>query len=83
MMIRSTVGRLPTDHPPTIIMPLHSLYIFDKKGKTLFNKCFVKEKEPADLDLLAEQRKLVFGMRECIIVETTDRHLWSSFPCIN
>jgi hypothetical protein len=47
-------------------MPVHSLHVFDRKGKTLFTKKFVKENqnESADsnTDLLAEQRKLVFGM---------------------
>jgi len=43
-------------------MPVHSLHIFDRKGKTLYTKRFVKDtaEEPTD-DLLAEQRKLVFG----------------------
>ena len=47
-------------------MPVHSLHIFDRKGKTLFTKRFAKQdttnSENADPDLLAEQRKLVFGM---------------------
>ncbi|KAL7576632.1 hypothetical protein ACA910_005569 [Epithemia clementina (nom. ined.)] len=55
-------------------MPVHSLHIFDRKGKTLFTKRFIKEPQSggggdnttaatADPDqLLAEQRKLVFGM---------------------
>jgi hypothetical protein len=43
-------------------MPVHSLHIFDRKGKTLFTKTFVKEKETQDLETLSEQRKLVFGM---------------------
>jgi hypothetical protein len=40
--------------------------VFDKKGKTLFTKRFVKSSSPTeeadDEALLAEQRKLVFGM---------------------
>ena len=43
-------------------MPVHSLHIFDRKGKTLFTKRFVKDTDNTDPDLLAEQRKLVFGM---------------------
>mmetsp|Transcript_12480 Transcript_12480/g.23916 ORF Transcript_12480/g.23916 Transcript_12480/m.23916 type:complete len:160 (+) Transcript_12480:96-575(+) len=50
-------------------MPVHSLHIFDRKGKTLFTKRFVKETaeessstDNNNADLLAEQRKLVFGM---------------------
>ena len=45
-------------------MPVHSLHIFDRKGKTLFTKRFIKDssEENADPEQLAEQRKLVFGM---------------------
>jgi hypothetical protein len=46
-------------------MPVHSLHIFDRKGKTLFTKRFAKDDPaapPVDTELLAEQRKLVFGM---------------------
>ena len=44
-------------------MPVHSVHIFDRKGKTLFTKCYAKRKD-GDLDenQLSEQRKLVFGM---------------------
>lgn len=49
-------------------MTVHSFHIFDRKGKTLFTKCFVKRapKEGKNLqeeeEQLSEQRKLVFGM---------------------
>jgi hypothetical protein len=45
-------------------MPVHSLHIFDRKGKTLFTKRYAKDDAtaPVDTELLAEQRKLVFGM---------------------
>ena len=43
-------------------MPVHSLHIFDRKGKTLFTKRFVKDTEPVNPELLSEQRQLVFGM---------------------
>lgn len=53
-------------------MGVHTLHVFDRKGKTLFTKCFIKnnpksEKEEhvtdeEDAEQLAEQRKLVFGM---------------------
>ena len=46
-------------------MPVHSLHIFDRKGKTLFTKRYAKPdpSEPQDdPEQLAEQRKLVFGM---------------------
>ena len=45
-------------------MAVHSLHIFDRKGKTLFTKRYAKESstEEADPEQLAEQRKLVFGM---------------------
>ena len=48
-------------------MPVHSLHIFDRKGKTLFTKRFIMDTNSnndnnADAEQLAEQRKLVFGM---------------------
>lgn len=44
-------------------MPVHSLHIFDRTGKTLFTKRFVKEdSEATDFEQLSDQRKLVFGM---------------------
>jgi hypothetical protein len=45
-------------------MPVHSLHIFDRKGKTLFTKRYIKTSQPPEQDdeFLAEQRKLVFGM---------------------
>lgn len=42
-------------------MPVHSLHVFDRKGKTLFTKRFITDENVQD-ELLAEQRKLVFGM---------------------
>jgi hypothetical protein len=43
-------------------MPVHSLLIFDRKGRTLFTKRFVKDTEETDLEALSDQHKLVFGM---------------------
>lgn len=47
-------------------MPVHSLHVFDRKGKTLFTKRYAKKDkdEPGEEDeeQLSEQRKLVFGM---------------------
>lgn len=43
-------------------MPVHSLHVFDRKGKTIFTKRFVKDLEETDPEQLSEQRKLVFGM---------------------
>lgn len=43
-------------------MTVHSLHIFDRKGKTLFTKRYVRENAKVDLEQQAEQRKLVFGM---------------------
>lgn len=46
-------------------MPLHSVYVFDRKGKTLFTKRYIDpeaEQDDESAALLAEQRKLVFGM---------------------
>jgi trafficking protein particle complex subunit 1 len=45
-------------------MGVHSLHIFDRKGKTLFTKRYAKNnnESPDDEQLLSEQRKLVFGM---------------------
>ena len=44
-------------------MTVHSLHIFDRKGTTLFTKCYAKyQNKNQDPAQLAEQRKLVFGM---------------------
>lgn len=44
-------------------MTVHSFHIFDRKGKTLFTKRYIKSgKEKIDEESLSEQRKLVFGM---------------------
>ena len=51
-------------------MTVHSFHVFDRKGKTLFTKCYVKtpkedktqEEILAEREQLSEQRKLVFGM---------------------
>jgi hypothetical protein len=46
-------------------MTVHSFHIFDRKGKTLFTKRYVKsndERDDLDNEQLSEQRKLVFGM---------------------
>ena len=55
-------------------MTVHSLHIFDRKGKTLFSKTYsqaaaVRQQQirqtsqrPAEEDPVDEQRKLVFGM---------------------
>lgn len=43
-------------------MPVHSLHIFDRKGKTLFTRRFIKDADQTDSEQLSEQRKLVFGM---------------------
>jgi hypothetical protein len=43
-------------------MPVHSLHVFDRRGKTLFTKQYIKGKDAQDLETLSEQRKLVFGM---------------------
>mmetsp|Transcript_15029 Transcript_15029/g.34852 ORF Transcript_15029/g.34852 Transcript_15029/m.34852 type:complete len:235 (-) Transcript_15029:4-708(-) len=51
-------------------MTVHSFHIFDRKGKTLYTKCYIKkptstkgEKTPEEEEeQLSEQRKLVFGM---------------------
>ena len=49
-----------------IIMTVHSFHIFDRKGKTLFTKRYIKDlaTDPADDsdEQLSEQRKLIFGM---------------------
>jgi len=46
-------------------MPVHSLHVFDRKGRTLYTKRYARleagERQPDEADL-AEQRKLVFGM---------------------
>lgn len=44
-------------------MAVHSIHIFDRRGKTLFTKQYAKSKGPQeDEEYLSEQRKLVFGM---------------------
>ena len=46
-------------------MTVHSFHIFDRKGKTLFTKRYIKTTTPTSEDeeeQLSEQRKLVFGM---------------------
>ena len=50
-------------------MTVHSFHIFDRRGKTLFTKCYVKKGPPKEgkslqeeEEQLSEQRKLVFGM---------------------
>ncbi|KAL7452553.1 hypothetical protein ACHAWC_004292 [Mediolabrus comicus] len=45
-------------------MTVHAIHIFDRKGKTLFTKRYTGKKQTAaqDAELLAEQRKLIFGM---------------------
>lgn len=49
-------------------MTVHSLHIFDRRGKTLFTKNYspISQQIPANVDdeeeYLAEKRKLIFGM---------------------
>jgi hypothetical protein len=44
-------------------MTVHSFHIFDRRGKTLFTKRYIKSLGvPDDVEQLSEQRKLVFGM---------------------
>jgi len=51
-------------------MTVHSFHIFDRKGKTLYTKCYVKKtaaqkegrSQEEEQEQLSEQRKLVFGM---------------------
>jgi hypothetical protein len=43
-------------------MTVHSFHIFDRKGKTIFTKRYIKGSAPEDEEQLSEQRKLVFGM---------------------
>mmetsp|Transcript_25238 Transcript_25238/g.39634 ORF Transcript_25238/g.39634 Transcript_25238/m.39634 type:complete len:184 (+) Transcript_25238:100-651(+) len=45
-------------------MTVHAIHIFDRKGKTLFTKRYTGKKQTAaqDAELVAEQRKLIFGM---------------------
>jgi trafficking protein particle complex subunit 1 len=46
-------------------MTVHAIHIFDRKGKTLFTKRYTGNKKQTsqdDAELLAEQRKLIFGM---------------------
>jgi hypothetical protein len=46
-----------------LIMAVHSIHIFDRRGKTLFTKRYAKSQGPAeDAEQQSEQRKLVFGM---------------------
>lgn len=47
----------------TLIMGVHSIHIFDRRGKTLFTKRYAKSQGVnEDEEQLSEQRKLVFGM---------------------
>jgi hypothetical protein len=47
----------------SINMTVHSFHIFDRRGKTLFTKRYIKSLGvPDDVEQLSEQRKLVFGM---------------------
>ena len=45
-------------------MTVYALHIFDRKGKTLFTKRYssTKQQPVQDAEMLAEQRKLIFGM---------------------
>ena len=43
-------------------MAVLSFHIFDRKGKTLFTKRYMKSTGPEDEEQLSEQRKLIFGM---------------------
>jgi trafficking protein particle complex subunit 1 len=43
-------------------MTVHSFHIFDRRGKTLFTKRYIKGSGNEDLEQLSEQRKLIFGM---------------------
>jgi hypothetical protein len=43
-------------------MVVLSFHIFDRKGKTLFTKRYMKSSGPEDEEQLSEQRKLIFGM---------------------
>lgn len=44
-------------------MGVHSIHIFDRKGKTLFTKTYGDDSDTnGDQDQLSEQRKLIFGM---------------------
>jgi hypothetical protein len=47
-------------------MAVHSMHIFDRKGKTLFTKRYAKvdplPEAADDAEKLSEQRKLIFGM---------------------
>ena len=45
-------------------MTVHSLHIFDRKGKTLFTKRYSPSSSISadDAEQLSEQRKLIFGM---------------------
>lgn len=44
-------------------MGVHSIHVFDRKGKTLFTKRYAEDGDDApDEENASEQRKLVFGM---------------------
>lgn len=43
-------------------MTVNSFHIFDRKGKTLFTKRYIKGSGIEDAEHLSEQRKLIFGM---------------------
>ena len=43
-------------------MTVHSFHIFDRRGKTIFTKRYIKGSGNEDLEQLSEQRKLIFGM---------------------
>jgi hypothetical protein len=43
-------------------MPVHSLHIFDRKGKTLFTKLYAAQQTTITEEDMDEQRKLIFGM---------------------
>jgi hypothetical protein len=48
-------------------MGVHSIHVFDRRGKTLFTKRYTKSQGAVgdaieDAEQLSEQRKLVFGM---------------------
>ena len=53
-------GKSPTHNEMTV----HSLHIFDRKGKTLFTKRYTPSSSTSadDVEQLSEQRKLIFGM---------------------
>lgn len=43
-------------------MGVHSIHIFDRKGKTLFTKRYAKGGVQDDEEQLSDRHKLVFGM---------------------